>query len=423
MIAVSQTFLDSIGKPIMLDLRGTITTSTETISWNKANIVRNSFSISDKCVKGNTFCLGTVNYASLNCVLYLQGVSAYSLVGQTISVEYGCNEEYIQLGVFEIVKASTTGKQTISITASTQLARVNVKDDKQSLPATWLSDGQPYSILQQLCTHAGITLASTQPEIEALPNGTITIGLQDSCTISSTSELLSYVATILGGFVTSDRYTGGVKISTFKTTPCYTVPLRTIYRNTLHTAGFKVNMICVLANFYENGAWSSYAAAGKNRESANDVTIDFSDNPFLDTYYRNNNKNLETIIDREREVGDATIVVPYNPFELSVAGNPALELGDCINIELQDGTYLTTVISYSEFNFRGKHTLKCLGEDTRTVGGLGVTDTLRLEEHVNQRINAISRTPLMKKSEYKSLGNNIQKGVLYCLYDDDEVST
>jgi hypothetical protein len=123
------------------------------------------------------------------------------------------------------------------------------------------------------------------------------------------------------------------------------------------------------------------------------------------------------------ETGDATINIPYNPFSLSMADNPALELGDCIDIELQDGTVLTSVISYYNFNFRGEHTIKCVGDDSRTVGGVGVTETLRLEEHINQRINSISRTPLMSKSQYEALGNNYQKGVLYCLCEDEDLPT
>lgn len=421
MLSVSQNFLDAIGTAAMLDLKGTITTIDGTvIDWNTDNIVQNSFSITDRCVKGSTFTIGSTNSASLNATMYLPGVSAYSLVGQTLKAYYGCEGEYITLGTFEIVKANKSGTDFIAISGSTQLARVNYNDDKQALPATWLVDGQPYSILVQLCNHAGVTFANTEREIQAMANGTMTIGLQESCTISATSELLSYVATFLGGFITSDRETGGIRVGTFQTTPTYTVPLNRVFRGTLSTAGFKINMVCVLANFYENGAWASYVAAGRNRESANDVTIDLTDNPFLDTYYRNANKDVELVTKRIIEVGDATINVPYNPFSLSMADNPALELGDCIAIELPDGTTLNSVISYSSFSFRGEHILKCIGDDSRTVGGVGITDTLRLEEHVNQRINSISRTPLMGKSEYEELGDDYQKGVLYCLYDDDE---
>ena len=421
MLNVSDYFLDSIGRPAMLDLKGTITTSNgNIINWDKSNIVRDSFSIVDKCVKGSTFSIGSINSATLNATMYLEGISAYSLVGQTIKAYYGCEGEYIILGTFEIVKASQKNTNCISITGSTQLNRLNYNDDKENLPSAWLGTSQePYYVLESLCTHANVNFANSIEEIRSLPNGTIPTGLQEDCTISSTSELISYLASWLGAFVTSDRETGGIKLDTFKKSPCYTVPLRTIYRGTLSVAGFPIEVICTRADFYENGAKAKYCAVGRPRQSVNDIVNDLTDNPFCETVYLNNDKNLDYVIDREIEIG-LGIECPYNPFNLSMAGNPALELGDCINIELPNGNYLTSVISYSSFNFRGQHTLKCIGEDGRTVGGIGITDTLRLEEHLNRRINSVSRTPLMKKSEYQALGDNWEKNVLYCLCDDEE---
>ena len=180
MIGVSEYFINSVGKPVMLNLKGTITTASEDIiNWDKSNIVRNSFSISDKCVKGSTFSLGAINSASLNTTMYLPNISAYSLVGQTIQAFYGVEEEYIILGTFEIVKATSKENGCISIVGATQLNRLNYNDDKQNLPATWLSNSEPFNILQELCNHANVTFSNTLEEIQAMPNGTLKIGLGD----------------------------------------------------------------------------------------------------------------------------------------------------------------------------------------------------------------------------------------------------
>ena len=69
-----------------------------------------------------------------------------------------------------------------------------------------------------------------------------------------------------------------------------------------------------------------------------------------------------------------------------------------------------------------KHTIKCVGEDSRLLNNVPVNQLKRSEEGINKRINSIARTSLMKKSDYIKLGENFQKGLLYCLYDD-EVST
>ena len=423
MLSVSQEFLAYIGKPVFLNLYGGITIGDTTIDWDKSIVNRESFNITDKCVKSSGFSIGSVNAGTLNVSLYLPNYQAYDLVGGEISAFYGIGNENIPLGVYKITKASPNGIGWISISASTQLIQANYYDDKENLPAKWLPrDTTAYYHLLALCEHAHMVLGNTLEEIQAMPNGNQTFSIVDDSLTSSTTDCLSYIATLLGGFVTCDRYTGNVIIKHFQTEPIWTVIPDIMYRGTLSIAGFTMNLAKVMAEFYENGAFSSYGAAGLEElvGNPNNVVVDISDNPFLENIYKST--NIDYIISLLRNIGDKIINVPYKPFSCSIAGNPALELGDCINIVDQNGNVTTSVISQYTYTFMGKHTIKCVGEDSRLLNNIQIDNVKRSEEHINKRINSISRTPLMKKSEYKALGNGFKKGVLYCLYDD-EVST
>lgn len=423
MISVSQSFLDNIGKPVFLDLHGDIVIGDTVISWDKSIVEKGSFSISDKCVKNSGFSIGSVNAGSLNVKLYLPSYQAYDMVGGTLSAYYGFNDEIIPLGVYKITKASPNGLGWINISASTQLIQANYYDDKENLPAKWLPQNTTaYYHLLALCDHAHMTFGNSLEEIQSMPNGMQEFSIVDDSLTSSTTDCLSYIATILGGFITCDRYTGNVVIKHFQAEPVCTITPEIMYRGTLSIAEFQMNLAKVMTEFYENGAFSAYGAAGLEElvGNPNNVVVDLSDNPFLENIYKST--NIDYIISLLRNIGDKIINVPYKPFSCSIAGNPALELGDCINIVDQNGNVTTSVISQYTYNFMGKHTIKCVGEDSRLLNNIQIDNVKRSEEHINKRINSISRTPLMKKSEYKALGNGFKKGVLYCLYDD-EVST
>lgn len=423
MLNVSQDFLNSIGKPVLLNLFGTITIGNTVINWDKNLVERGKFTITDKCVKSTGFSIGSVNVGTLNTNLYLPDYQAYDLLGRSITAFYGLGTENIPLGVFKITKSSPNGIGWISISASTQLIQANYYDDKENLPSTWLpQDTTAYYHLLSLCEHAHMTLGNTLEEIQAMPNGTQNFSMVNDSLTSSTTDCLSYISTLLGGFVTCDRYTGYVIIKHFQNTPVWTVNPDIMYRGTLSIAGFTMNLAKVMAEFYQNGAFSAYGAAGLEElvGNPNNVVVDISDNPFLESVYKST--NIDYIITLLRNIGDKIINVPYRPFSCSIAGNPALELGDCINIIDQKGNATTSVISQYNYTFMDKHTIKCVGEDSRLLNNVPVTQLKRSEEHINKRINSIARTSLMKKSDYEKLGENFQKGLLYCLYDD-EVST
>ena len=433
MISVSQNFLDSIGKPVETAVSGTITMPVEdgtlyTANWNTENVISGSFSVSDKCIKGSGFSIGAVNSSTLTATMHLPDYSATNLLGAKIAAFYGVATdsgfEQIPLGVFKITKSSPQADNLIQITAVTALYFANMYDsnDPEALPAKTLCTPQkPYDIFVYLCSRAGLEFGNTAEEVEAMPNGTELFSMPEDSTVSTTTDCLSYLATCLGGFVTCDRLTGKIIIKHFGTTPTATLALNKIYRGSLSIAGFSMELAKVAVTFYENGAFSSYAAVGLEELTGNpnNIVVDITDNPFMEGLYFSNSKDLEYIVNRLREIGDKIIVVPYKPFSCSYAGNPAIEVGDCVEVQQTDGTYITTVVSSYNFTFRGRHVLRCDGEDARLTGGIKINEVARLEKKLNRRINQTVPTHTTQSQFDTDYSNGKLRDGLYII--DEEV--
>ena len=429
MISVSENFISTIGKPIETNIYGTAAMAVEggttyTINWDKHNVISGSFSVSDKCVKGSGFSVGAVNSSTLSATFYLPEISATAIQGAIIKAFYsalvdGATWESVPLGVFRVTKSSPQANGLIQITAVTSLYFANMFDttDPALLPATYLNTLQePYYHLASICQHAGLEFGNTIEEVRAMANGTELTAIPEDSTISATTDILSYMATFLGGFVTCDRATGKIIIKHFGRTSVATIAPSKVYKGSLSCAGFEMGIEKMSVTVYDNGAFSAYMANGLAEKSGNpnNIEIDISDNPFIETVYRQ--KGTDTV-DNIVNITDRVMFLPYIPFSCDYAGNPALEVGDCVTVQKPDGTTFNSIITSVTYNFRGRHRLKCDGEDARLVGGIKVNDVARLERKVNRRINSVAPKHLTQEEFDTQLsGGNMRDG-LYIITD------
>ena len=224
MYEVSEYFLENLDKKYH-SLRGTITIKTDegnvVTVFDENNLQSNSFSISSQCVSGSAFEIGAVCSKELNMVLILPEIKEYALMGAEIFVEFGLetdtdNEfEWVPLGKFYVTKPKKRRDYT-EITACDAVGLLDMTDDVEVPVAKWLTGThQPYDMLEIICGYAGVQIGSTREEIETLPNGTLYTYVPEDTEISSTRDIISYLAVFLGGFVTTNR-DGGIIIRQHK---------------------------------------------------------------------------------------------------------------------------------------------------------------------------------------------------------------
>ena len=145
---------------------------------------------------------------------------------------------------------------------------------------------------------------------------------------------------------------------------------------------------------------------------ANSIIVDTSNNLFLQAYYQDNDLPMDCVGNICLAVGS----IPYIPYDISIIGNPALELGDCITIFDKHGNSFISVITNISWQSRGMQSLKCVGEDTRTLGSNVRNQTTRLAETTQKKINDIKGIDITEE-DFKNLDiSTIKEGQTVYVY-------
>lgn len=330
-----------------MDLELIITTNKGTsFTLGRNDIVKNSFTINNQCSDNQELKIGGVYVGDLS-VTILKNIDRYSLYNGTIQpyfkLRLSNGWETVPLGVFNI---SEPNKRitTIEITAYDNM----VKFDKDLSDTS--SIGTPYDLLMFCCEKCGVELANTQDEIEGMPNGKSSFSIYEDNDISTYRDLLFYIAQVLGGFVTADRYGklvirrfGKESVTTFKGN----------HRLDSMFSDFVTRYTAVSATNVKENLSKYYAL-----EQDDGLTMNLGINPLLQY---GTEKFLETTI---RNILDEISLIQYVPFSCTCICDPSLDLGDAIQFDdfHADPTQLTCFASYS-FTFNGSFDISCPGKD------------------------------------------------------------
>lgn len=375
------------------------------------NATKGNCKISKQCVDNNGFNLGSACIGEISFSIDANSCDETKLLGATVLVKHGLytfnDFEWVNMGVFNITKATKTNS-FISISGSDNIKRFDKSfydsDDYSNRVNTivvGLSNADTlYNHLVFLCDSCNVTLGQTQEEIQALElyeTGQSNLYRIETGTITaSPRDFLSYIAQILGGFAYADN-NGNIKIKRFGTSAVYTVDYSQIASDGLQESKFQMRLY---GGYYqdEDNSWGKVWYPDYEG-LPNSIIVDTSDNLFLQSYYQDNNLPMDIIGNICLAVGS----ISYIPYDISITGNPALEIGDSINIYDKTGSYFTSVITHNSWQSRGMQSLKCVGEDTRTLGGNVRNQTTRLAETTQKKINDIKGVNVNGEEELQSL--------------------
>ena len=153
----------------------------------------------DKRATDNTFGVGCVNISQLSISLKLPTEYIFDNSYIVLNYNYVFSDgtiETIPLGKYYIVK----------ITQNKGIATLNCYDAMYKFDESVTADmnGSPYSILNTICNHEGITLGNTSQEIEALANGNIILTVKKD-DFATYREIISEISSLLGVFCTIGR--------------------------------------------------------------------------------------------------------------------------------------------------------------------------------------------------------------------------
>lgn len=331
MYSVSNKYIQDMKEPVArFALSGTIGTE----SFTEANIVGGSFSITNQCVDNDEILLGAAYIGELQATFQNININRYEWVGKVITPIHtrifpDGTSESVPLGVFTVAEAVWSA-EGIAVRAYDNMSKLDKTADFSA------TTGTPYSILQNISLLSGVTLGMTQAEVEALPNGTEMIGLWADNDIETYRDMVYWLAQMLASIVLIDRQ-GRLYLRTYGMNPVDEVTEQNRFMD---------------ANFsdYES-RYSGVSIVDMQSETTRyygtepDIylTYNLGANPFM---------QYGTLSTRERMVRavlNALASVAYVPFQVTMLGDPAYDLGDVLTLSggLGDGSKHFVIQKYS----------------------------------------------------------------------------
>ena len=354
-------------------IKGALTT-TKGVEYplNDSTFIKETFYITNQCVNNSALEFGAV-YAGECGFTINSDIDRYTLFGATIEMSHvltvGASEISVPLGVFTVDEATRVGS-TIKIKALDAMNKfdITVNEDTNGL---W------YDMLKYVADKAGVELAQTQDELNALHANTASTYTIIQSRVDSYRDVLSYLCMVVCAFATIDRY-GKLKIVQYGTTPVDSYG-RENRINNCSFSDFTSEYGSVTARFVANENYYPYLAEDKDR--ADKLLLDIGDIPIVGGTPKTKQALMDNIL--------ATLTtIRYVPATLYIASNPCLELGDlieCKNINNSAETVNCYVMNY-KFEYRSKETLKGYGENPLLQN---VTDrTRRNVQSLEQQISA-----------------------------------
>ena len=183
-----------------------------TMQITRDNILEGSLSFSNRCTANNSFDIGGCCIGSME--ITLQGNYHHSLYNAVITLQQGVyvtGDSYHmeKVGTWIIKKAHWNG-EWVTLECYDAMCLTQKKYTLTTGSFT------PYSFFTTMCNDCGITLATTQAEIEAMVNGTATLIFNGSTqeTDRKWSDLIHDMCAVVCGFCSINRF-GNLEVHQF----------------------------------------------------------------------------------------------------------------------------------------------------------------------------------------------------------------
>ena len=290
------------------------------IDYTAADILKGSLTVSQQASSPTEITLGAVYIGQLTATFLNMPIARNSWVGGTITLQVGLKlagglYEFVPVGTYTIAEAKHS-RSGVEIVAYDNMSRFD------RLLSFSTSYGTPYELLTAICASCVVELGMTEEEVEALPNGTRTLGIYAENDCQTFRDLLSWIACTTCCFATIDRQ-GRLVLRPFYGTSVG------IFDDTKRFTGCKfsdyiTSYAGITVNDLDEGGTRTYT----NGKAG--VTLDIGDNPLMQY-------GVDVTLDAiGNAIAYALTDVEYVPFEATMLIGVEFDLGDVLT--MTDGT-------------------------------------------------------------------------------------
>ena len=329
---------------------GTIVTRDGmTYEFGAKEIVKGSGYISRQCCGNTEIELGTVYAAEMGITL-LSDIDRYTLEDALVTLVFHLvladdSVEDVPMGVFEVSEANRLAK-CLELKAYDFMLRFDKSFNGLE------TVGTAYDFIALCCKRCKVEFANKRAEIDAMPNGGVTLSVYTENDIETCRDVLFYVAQVLGGFFIINRE-GKLELRKYGKDPVMKVEQRHRFSSsfsdfiTRYTAVSSTNKQTQIAEYYA-------------LDPDNGLTMNLGVNPLLQFGLKETREMLC------RNILADLSVIRYVPFDSDTIGNPALDPGDVLTFAggQADEGQITCITSIRQ-KIGGKQSLKCVGKNPR----------------------------------------------------------
>lgn len=382
MYNVSELYLDAMHEAVQ---QGHLSGTVGGVAFTAADILQASASLTNQCATGNDIVIGAVYVGVLkitfcNKTLLNRGEWLGKKIHLTWSQRLPGLVEYyedIPVGVFTISEALHSAEGVV-VTAYDNMLMFDKKMNYTGL------SGTVYEMFLFACEKCGVVFGMTQEEVEDMA-GTARLNIYPDNDVSTWRDIIYYLAQLCGAFSTIAR-DGSLVLRQFTQTPVLTID---------STERFAGCQFADYRSFYTSvniinkvdGTVEHHKNAGITDDG---LVMNLGANPFLQDSYAVRHQYCAWIV-------NAISNFNYVPFESSLLGNPAFDLGDVI--EFTEGSAglssLSCICSYT-FTFGHQCDLTGFGANPATQGAQSKTD---------KNINGISAQSQANKLSFVNYEN------------------
>lgn len=293
---------------------GTIVTKGGmTYEFGAKEIVKGSGYISRQCCGSTEIELGTVYAAEMGITL-LSDIDRYTLEDALVTLVFHLvladgSVEDVPMGVFEVSEANRLAK-CLELKAYDFMLRFDKSFNG------FETVGTAYDFIALCCKRCKVEFANKRAEIDAMPNGGVTLSVYTENDIETCRDVLFYVAQVLGGFFIINRE-GKLELRKYGKDPVMKVEQRHRFSSsfsdliTRYTAVSSTNKQTQIAEYYA-------------LDPDNGLTMNLGVNPLLQFGLKETREMLC------RNILTDLSVIRYVPFDSDTIGNPALDPGDVL---------------------------------------------------------------------------------------------
>ena len=406
---LKKQFFQEIENSSVQKISGKITRIDGKIIYLGEKNLLDDVSINYQCTSDeNIFNFGEMYVGSAEIMVNLSEEDVNLVQGGELQLNFSLQDifnECIPMGVWDIVSVKRDTNGIVKIKGYDHLNRLNVPITDNTIGAIFIK-----SALKQVSKDAKVEFAQTAEELQEI-FGDIIQAFAPSFYSNCWQEVKA-IAQFLGCFVFANRE-GKIEFRNFSSTPVLDIPAERRFSTKISDCQYSVKGISYTDDF---GQTVTYAGSNGS------CILGFSENKYIwsteknpETAYYNDLKRIAYNVGCYQ---NPAIDTKWSPGEIEYYGNPALDVGDMVQIvggTYNNSNFLITSISWQ---FRAPQILISAGapETSTTVssGSSGSSGTVTSITTINQTSN-ISAIDLKKYCGEIFTERTIAKGTFSCI--------